>query len=672
MAIAGAGRYKVLRPSRASGNARGIRFNASDCTHLQHDWHSVTKATPCSGSRRRGRLLSRAPRGLCRIVGVFLFAASLLVGTHANADTEPLKIGVLATLDGAFEPLGRDAVRGYEIAVQEHEEGDGERPIETLIESTDGTPDSVVAKARLLIDRGASIVIGPLAGIEGIAIRDFAKSVPEVTFINGASAAQDATLRAPAENFFRFNPDSMQWIGGLGRYAYDEKDIRTIVTVGEDYSLPYTQLMGFALDYCAAGGRVLGNHWVSPGASDTAGLAERVARTESDALLLALDPRTAKSFLEAYGEAGGQAAIVASSTTLSGSLLRAGDAIRSLLEGAISALPVSESDDNDDWEAFTERYRASFPDADSAPSIFALSYYVNAKALFLALEETDGELGESHETLREALAELELDTPFGGPVALDENRQAVTTTFIVEVAEVDGGILTLRTVDDVEEVGQTLGLPRDAFLALGPPGRDTARCLERVVPELEPEPTPPETEEQPLPETADEPLPPAPEVEVESEAEADLPAEHPLLQAMKDATMTETGPSIVPCLSYRDAPAAIEWLKEAFGFTENFVVPGPDDTIAHAQLAFDGGMVMVGSIRDDELQMRTPCDLGGVTQSIYIVVEDADAHYERAVEAGAEIVRELEDTPYGSRDYSARDPEGHLWNFGTYRPAIGQ
>ncbi len=598
-----------------------------------------------------------------------LLATPFLIGTQANAETDTLKIGVLATLEGAFEPLGQDALRGYEIAVQEHEEGNGERPIETLIESTDGTSDSVVAKARLLIDRGASIVIGPLAGIEGIAIRDFAKSVPEVTFINGAAAAQDATLRAPAENFFRFNPDSLQWIGGLGHYAYDEKDIRTIVTVGEDYSLPYTQLMGFMLDYCAAGGRVLGNHWVSPGASDTARLAERVARAETDALLLALDPRTAKNFLEAYGEAGGQAAIVASSTTLSGSLLRAGDAIRPLLKGAISALPVSESDDNNDWEVFTERYRERFPDAGPAPSLFALSYYVNAKALFLALEEIDGELGDGHENLREALADLEFDTPFGGPVALDENRQAVTTTFIVEVAEADEDFLELRTVEEVEEVGQTLGLPHDAFLALGPPGRDTARCVERLVTEAETQPEPPETEAEPTPPEAEEqPPPPTPE----AQAEAERPVEHPLLQSMKDAAMTETGPSIVPCLSYRDAPAAIEWLKKAFGFSENFVVPGPDDTIAHAQLAFDGGMVMVGSLRDDELQMRTPCDLGGVTQSIYIVVEDADAHYARAVEAGAEIVRELEDTPYGSRDFSARDPEGHLWNFGTYRPTIGE
>ena len=612
----------------------------------------------------------RATRGLRRIAGVVLVAASFLVGIQANAETDTLKIGVLATLEGAFETLGRDALRGYELALKEHEESDGALPIEAMIESTDGTPDSVVAKARLLIERGASIVIGPLAGIEGIAIRDFAKSVPEVTFINGASAAQDATLRAPAENFFRFNPDSMQWIGGLGRYAYEEKDIETIVTVSEDYSLPYTQLMGFVLDYCAAGGRLLARHWVSPGASDTSRLAEAVARTETDGLFLAMEPRAARRFLTAYGEAGGQAAVVASSTTLSSRLLRADDTIRPLLTGAISALPVSESDDNKEWEELTTRYRESFPDAGPAPGLFALAYYVNTKALLLALEKTEGVLGDGHETLREALAELRFDTPFGGPVALDENRQAVTDTFIVEVEEEDG-FLTLGTVDVVEEVDQTLGLPRDAFLALGPPSRSNTRCPETTLAEVEAEaePVAPEVEaEDVMP--AEEPPPEAEEDAETAEAPAETLLDQLIRMLQKDEAMPETGPSIVPCLSYRDAPAAIAWLKQAFGFTEVMVVPGPDDTIAHAQLAFDGGMVMVGSIRDDELQMRTPCDLGGITQSIYIVVEDTDAHYARAVEAGAEIVRELEDTPYGSRDYSARDPEGHLWNFGTYRPAI--
>ena len=624
----------------------------------------MTKVPPPSGSARRGRVSGHAVR---LVASAILLALLLTIEFAAEADTETLKIGVLAPLEGAFEPLGRDALRGYELALSEHEGRAGERPIEAFVESTDGTPDSVIARARALIDRGASILIGPLAGIEGIAIREFAKSVPDVTFVNGASAAQDATLRAPAENFFRFNPDSMQWIAGLGRYAYEEKGIRTVVSIAEDYSLPYTQLMGFMLDYCALGGEVLAQHWVSTGAGDAARIAGAVASTETDALFLALEPRAAEIFLEAYAEAGGQAAIVTGATTLGGSLLRA-RGIRPLLTGAISALPISESDDNDAWAAFAESYRERFPDAGPGPSLFALSYYVNTKAVLLALDETDGALGDGHELLREALAALRFDTPFGGPVELDAYRQAVTSTFIVEVVEASDGSLTQETVHTVTGVGQTLGLARDAFLALGPPSRANTQCLERALPEAEAQPIPTETDvaavtpdDQPAPEAdAEEDAPPSP---------ADILRDQLLVNLQKDAAMTETGPAIVPCLSYRDAPAAIAWLKEAFGFTENMVVPGPDGTIAHAQLALGNGMVMVGSERDDELQMRIPCDLGGVTQSIYVVVEDADAHYARAVAAGAEIVRELEDTPYGSRDYSARDPEGHLWNFGTYRPS---
>ena len=586
----------------------------------------------------------------------------------AAADDGSLRIGVLATLEGAFAPLGQDALRGHELAMEEHGRQAGGRPIEAFVESTDGTPDSVTAKARLLIERGAGVIVGPLAGIEGIAIRDFAASMPEVTFINGASAAQDATLRAPAGNFFRFTPDSMQWIAGLGRHVYERKGIRRVVAIAEDYSLAHAQLMGFMVEFCALGGELVAKHWVSPGSGDTARLAETLAGAEADALFLALEPRAAAGFLRAYGAAGGQAAIVAGSTTLSARLLAADDTRRSLLLGAMAALPVSEHEDNRAWAAFSQRYRARFPDAGPAPSLFALAYYVNTKALLLALEETGGRLGDGQRLLREALAGLRFETPFGGPVALDANRQAVTGNFIVEVDEAADGSLVLRTAHAVPEVGQTLGLAPDAFLSLGPPSRHNPGCsaiasLEAGPPSRQAEPQPPSPAEAQV-----EDQPPSPEAEVAAGA----PGAHPLLRSEKEAAMTQAAPHIIPCLRYGDAPAAIAWLKQAFGFTETMVVPGPDGTVAHAQLAFGSGMIMLGSAQEDALALKSPCDLGGITQTIYVIVENADAHYARAVLAGAEIVRDLEDTPYGSREYAARDPEGHLWNFGTYRPEMGE
>ncbi|MEM9555439.1 MAG: VOC family protein [Acidobacteriota bacterium] len=131
--------------------------------------------------------------------------------------------------------------------------------------------------------------------------------------------------------------------------------------------------------------------------------------------------------------------------------------------------------------------------------------------------------------------------------------------------------------------------------------------------------------------------------------------------------------TVIPCLRYRDAPAAIDWLCEHFGFEKHLVVPNDDGTIAHAQLRFGGGMIMLGSVLDDETEfgrlMRQPDEIGGAeTQSAYVVVPDADVVYTRAQDAGAEIVLEIKDEDYGGRGFSCRDLEGHLWSFGTYDP----
>ena len=134
-----------------------------------------------------------------------------------------------------------------------------------------------------------------------------------------------------------------------------------------------------------------------------------------------------------------------------------------------------------------------------------------------------------------------------------------------------------------------------------------------------------------------------------------------------------TRATVIPCLRYRDAPAAIEWLCENFGFEKQLVVPNDDGTIAHAQLCFGNGMIMLGSVLEVETEfgrlIKQPDEIGGAeTQSAYVVVSDADVVYARAKDAGAEIVIEIKDEDYGGRGFSCRDLEGHLWNFGTYDP----
>jgi uncharacterized glyoxalase superfamily protein PhnB len=114
--------------------------------------------------------------------------------------------------------------------------------------------------------------------------------------------------------------------------------------------------------------------------------------------------------------------------------------------------------------------------------------------------------------------------------------------------------------------------------------------------------------------------------------------------------------NIHPVLRYQDAPKAIDWLERAFGFERLVVIPGEGGAILHAELRFGTDVVMLGS--------------GTSADALSVVIDDLDAHYRRAVDAGADIMRPLQDTPYGTRAYSARDLEGRVWTFGTYRPQL--
>lgn len=125
-----------------------------------------------------------------------------------------------------------------------------------------------------------------------------------------------------------------------------------------------------------------------------------------------------------------------------------------------------------------------------------------------------------------------------------------------------------------------------------------------------------------------------------------------------------------PAVRYADARAAIDWLSATFGFEETVCYQGDDGSIVHAELRFHDGIVMLGSARDDGYPIKPPAERGGLTGSIYVAVppQDIDSHYARSKNAGARIHTDIHDTDYGSRDYSAFDPEGYLWSFGTYRP----
>ena len=222
-----------------------------------------------------------------RVLATAMVAAGLLGHGLAMADGT-IKIGLLATFEGPFTVLGEDGLRGAMVAIGEFNGKAGGKTIEIVRGSSDASPDSALKAARKLVEQDkVTVLVGPLSGDEGLAIKDYAKTQPKVTFINGTSAAADTTLRNPAPNFFRYSTDGAQWMAGLGTYAYQVKKYKTAAVVAEDYSFPYTQVFGFMAEFCKAGGKVPSKAWVPIGTKDYASVIAAIP-DNVDAIYVAL------------------------------------------------------------------------------------------------------------------------------------------------------------------------------------------------------------------------------------------------------------------------------------------------------------------------------------------------------------------------------------------------
>lgn len=129
-------------------------------------------------------------------------------------------------------------------------------------------------------------------------------------------------------------------------------------------------------------------------------------------------------------------------------------------------------------------------------------------------------------------------------------------------------------------------------------------------------------------------------------------------------TIDTNRPTVYPVLTYEDGAAAIAYLSDTFGLTPGEINRDEGGRIVHATLGWANGVVMLSDARggDNPFDRRPIC--------LYLVVDDPDAHYQHAKAAGAEMVMDITDQPYGSREYAARDPEGNVWCFGTYQPAV--
>ena len=403
-----------------------------------------------------------------------LLALAFATGLTAPSLADDIKVGLLATFEGPFTVLGEDGQRGAITAVEEMNGMVAGKKIQIIKGSSDATPDSAVRAARKLVEQdGVKVLVGPLSGDEGLAIKDYAKTKPDVTFINGTSAAQDTTLRNPAPNFFRFSTDGAQWMAGLGTYVYKEKGYKRVATLAEDYSFPYTQVFGFMAEFCKAGGHVPSKSWVPIGNKDFSSVIAAIP-DDVDGIYVALGGADGVNFLTQYQQAGGKAPLIGGSITIDQTVLTSKGKIHDIVIGTPAAGPTADDNTSSEWKAFTAAYKKQ-PGAFPSPSLFAHGYYINMKAALLGLNQVGGDVSDGGAKLRAALSKLSFETPTG-KVSLDDNRQAIADIFLTEVVKGPDGNLFNKLIKVVSQVNQTLGIPRDEFLKLGTVGRENPSC----------------------------------------------------------------------------------------------------------------------------------------------------------------------------------------------------
>jgi len=389
-----------------------------------------------------------------RLIGAAAALALILPGEAVAQNT--IKVGILVALEGAFAAGGADGVRNVELALKQAGGQAGGKKIETVVAATDTTPATATRMARKLIEQDkVDIIVGPLSGSEGIAMRDYSKTIPDKTVINGTSGALETTWVDPAPNFFRFNLDGAQWGSGLGAYVVNKKGWKRVAAVSADYSVGYTNFLGFAVDFCKAGGEIAERLWVPLGSGDYAGVIAKLP-DNVDAIYLGMGGTDAINFLNQYQQAGGKA---------------------NLIGGTPTSGPFATDNPAPEWQSYLKAYQDAWPanQRQPSPTLFGVGYHVATLAMIAALNEVKGDLSDGHKKFQAALSKLKLQTPLG-IVTLNENRQATGAVFVNEVTANADGTLSNKMVSRVDNVTQTLGMTPDAFRAMGLPSRTTPDC----------------------------------------------------------------------------------------------------------------------------------------------------------------------------------------------------
>jgi branched-chain amino acid transport system substrate-binding protein len=360
---------------------------------------------------------------LCAGLAIAAFAGP------AGAEDNTLRVGVLASLSGPFAQLGEDGRDGVELAFQEVSNQVAGRPVKLFIEDSAADPAKAVEKTRALINRDhVQLILGPLSGAEGLAVKEAADEWPDVTIIVAGAAAEDVTMRGVKPNVFRTSYTGAQPTFPLGEYAFD-KGYKKIAVVAEDYAFPYAQVGGFLKTYCARGGHVPQKFWVPIGTNDYSSIFPQINK-DVDALFVALGGTDAVNFIRQMDEFGklGKIPVLGGTVTVDATQL---SSVGDLLDGVVSGSIMSGKIDSAAFRKFDAEFEAL---RHRPPSLFVENYYRAAKWAILTLQAMDGKL-EDQNKFRQTLLATSFEAP-ASFVSFDAFHNVVTDVYLNQVQKV--------------------------------------------------------------------------------------------------------------------------------------------------------------------------------------------------------------------------------------------
>jgi len=429
-------------------------------------------------------------------------SSSSTSSTKAAAATpsNTLKIGIMSDCGGAFGAFYNADIGGAQAYFIAHDGASaaGSVPSAGLTGGTiaghpikivgygcaNDTAASALKEARRLVEsNGAQILIGPLSGDESIAVANYSKTQPKLTFINGTAGAQDTTLKVRSPNFFRFNGDGAQWNAGVGDIAYRKLGWRNAVVIMDDYAFGWTSAAGFIADFCAAGGKVT-RLYPPLGTTDYSSYIAQIPQ-KFDGLFSAVGGTGTLAFLKQYTQSRG----AFKKDTLAGNIFLGDPAILAAIHaadvGALVGQPTNEDTTSANAAAYISALKQAYPAQTSslpkpgtlaalANSVFTVNYYDAAWALDKALTAVKGDLSNGQSALHAALAKTSLPDAAYGPITLDQNRQAIVTNYIAQVTQTGGkpGIHTIYAVPNVDQAFGGLFTPTTPS-----PGRGQPACV---------------------------------------------------------------------------------------------------------------------------------------------------------------------------------------------------